>query len=401
MRIVEASERPIRSRRASLTSLLSSLTLHSMLAVLLWFLVYHTIEHQLISLTASETRGEVSMQLVASSTPAQPFAVPDQFAPVDSTVSNQSLISKFMETDARSPDIDFQPASIEFFGTRAYGNRFVFVLDISLSMGARDGQRFQRASDELLRSVSQLKRGQSYYVFLFCWRTEKMFYRPAIEYAQVGPGHLQKLRDWIHEVRLGGGTDPRRALSLARGLKPDALFLLSDGHFNEPDFYLSDTGWIDDAGARLEADVQQGVRSFFQATSIHTIAFENPFTFAVMQDIAKATGGKSRYVKTPSHQPIDSQRFADALQYLEKTYRSGSDPRQEYRKRLSYAREFIGEGELVYAEYLVRPLRDADRSTIINEALLNRILDILESELGDVRLEDFVATPDSIDLSAI
>jgi hypothetical protein len=69
-------------------------------------------------------------------------------------------------------------------------------------------------------------------------------------------------------------------------------------------------------------------------------------------------------------------------------------PRQEYQTRLSYAREFISDGELVYAEYLVRPLRQVDRSLIANETLLTRVLDILASELGDTRLEDFGPAPE-------
>lgn len=396
LKIVEAADRSIRWRPSSLRSWLASLALHSMLAALLWLLAYQTVQRQPIALTAVEARGEAQLQLAADATPTQPPAMVDQFAPVDTTVVNQSLISKFMEADARSPDLDFQPASVEFFGMRAYGNRFVFVLDISLSMGARDGRRFRRACDELLRSVSQLQSGQSYYVFLFCWRTEKMFRQPEVAYVNVATGHQQRLRDWIYDVRLGAGTDPRRALSLARGLQPDAVFLLSDGHFNKPVFPLSESGWVDHSGARVDADVQQGVESFFPDTPIHTIAFENPFTAEIMRDIAAATDGKSRYVNTESHRPINEQRFRNALQYLERTYRSQPDRRREYRKRLSYARELIGDGELAYAEYLIRPLRGADRSTISNEALFNQVLDILDTELGDVRLEDFEVELESI-----
>lgn len=395
LKIVEATDRPTEMRLFSRKSLFLSLVFHALLAGLLWFLAYQTIEHQLISLTAFETRGEVNLQLAAESAPTQPFAPADQFAPIETIVSNQSLISKQMVEDARSADLDFQPASVEFFGTRAYGNRFVFVLDISFSMGARGGERFQRACDELLRSVSELQPGQGYYVLLFCWRTEQMFHRPALEYVEVSPGHVEKLRRWIYDVRLGGGTDPRRALSLARRLKPDAIFLLSDGHFNEPQLPQSDSGWFDLADEKVEGDVQQGVQLFFNNKPIHTVAFENPFTSEVMREIAETTGGKSRYVKTRSHEPVDALRFQDALEYIEKTYRTATDPRREYRKRLSYAREFIAEGELVYAEYLIRPLLDADQSMITNQTLLERVLEILEAELGNVRLEDFEAAPTS------
>ncbi len=292
-----------------------------------------------------------------------------------------------------------QPASIDFFGTRAYGNRFVFVLDISYSMDARDGARFDRACDELLRSVSQLRAGQSYYVFLFCWNTEQMFYDSAVDYVKVAAGHEKKLRDWIYDVNLGAGTDPRRALTLARQMNPDAVFLLSDGHFNHPGTPLSETGWIDEQGNRLrKLGVQEGIERFYRNTPIHTIALENPFTYVAMERIAEATGGSYRYIKTSSHKPIDSKRFLSALQHIERKHRNDTRPDHEYQTRLSYAREFTADGELVYAEYLVRPLRRANRSKIDNTVLLDRLLAILDSELGDTRLEDFEPAPELIDI---
>jgi hypothetical protein len=205
----------------------------------------------------------------------------------------------------------------------------------------------------------------------------------------VAPGHVQKLRDWIYGVSLGAGTDPRRSLALARRMKPDAVFLLSDGQFNKPGWPQSESGWVDDHDEPFTAGVQEGVELFFRNTIIHTIAFENPFTHAAMQAIAEATGGKCRYIQTETHRPIDSKRFLAALGHIDQTRRNQSRPDKEFRTRLSYAREFIKAGELVYAEYLVRPLRDADATLIDNKTLLTQVLAILDAELGKIRLEDF------------
>jgi hypothetical protein len=395
LRVVETSDQSA-TRRARIGPFLVSLLVHGLFAVILWCIVYSTMKRQLITLTASasESFGEVTLELTAQAESVQPLAVPDKFAPADSMVASEKLIAGSLEANVLLKDLDLEPPSIEFFGTRAYGNRFVFVLDISYSMDARNGRRYQRACDELLRSVSRLKRGQSYYVFLFCWRTEKMFHDPAIKYVEVIPGHQRQLNTWIHGVSLGPGTDPRRALTLARGMNPDALFLLSDGQFNQPSTPQSETGWIDEQGERSQASVQLGVRSFFKKTAIHTVAFENPFTRPVMQDIAEVTGGVCCYVRTETHRPADSSRFLSALRHIDQNYRNRKRPRQEYQTRLSYAREFISDGELVYAEYIVRPLRQADRSLISNEILLTRVLDILASELGDTRLEDFGPAPE-------
>ena len=393
--IVEPIDPPD-SSRAPIGSFLASLLAHGVLAVILWCLVYGTIKRQTISLTASSSAsaGEVTLELTSKVKPVQPLDVADEFALVESTISKESLIAGSMETDARQGSRNFEPAQIDFFGTRAFGTRFVFVLDISYSMDARQGQRFRRACEELLRSVSNLKQGQSYYVFLFCWQTEEMFYDPVVKYVEVAPGHVQKLHDWISSIRLGPGTDPRRALALAQRMKPDAVFLLSDGHFNKPSWPRHDTGWIDERGETFEANVQEGVESFYRNTSIHTIAFENPFTLAAMQDIADATGGNCRYIKTETLQPVDSKSFLNALRQIDEKRLSESRPRQEYNTRLAYAREFIEEGELAYAEYLVRPLRQADRSLIDNETLLSRVLAILDAELGETRLEDFEPAPE-------
>ncbi len=256
-------------------------------------------------------------------------------------------------------------------------------------MDARDGERFKRACDELLQSVAKLRAGQSYYVFLFCWKTDEMFYDPSVQYVQVASQHEERLRRWIYDVSLGAGTDPRRALSLAERMKPDAVFLLSDGQFNWPRTPLSESGWIDDQGNRSQADVQTGIETFYRNIPVHTIAFENPFTVSKMQQIAEATGGKCRYIPTRSHAPVDAGQFREALRRIDQQQADERDSPREYRMRLSYARELITAGELVYAEYLIRPLRHADSSKITNPVLLARVLAILDAELGSTRLEDF------------
>jgi hypothetical protein len=40
-----------------------------------------------------------------------------------------------------------------------------------------------------------------------------------------------RLATWLRQIDADGATDPRGALALAVGMKPDAIFLLSDGEF--------------------------------------------------------------------------------------------------------------------------------------------------------------------------
>jgi hypothetical protein len=362
------------------------------------------VQFEPISLAASFSAGsqaDVPLEFVDEVGSGNPPPAPQDSSPTESQAPVDLWVAKAVKSDtvAEENRRSMEPASIDFFGTRAYGNRFVFVLDISYSMDARDGARFNRACEELLRSVSQLRAGQSYYVFLFCWNTKKMFRNRSTDCVEVTAGHEEKLRRWISGISLGAGTDPRRALSLAHQMKPDAVFLLSDGHFNRPGTPLSETGWIDEQGNRLrKLDVQDGVERFFRNIPIHTIALENPFTYAAMEQIAKATDGRYRYIKTSSHKPIDSKRFLSALRHIDQKHRHDQQPSREYQTRLSYAREFVTDGELVYAEYLIRPLRRADRSKVANLVLLDRLFEILDSELGDTRLEDFEPAPELVDI---
>lgn len=384
------------SRRSSL-SLLASLIFHALLAVFLWCLVYQVVKQPSITLSASSSAATESISLEVNEIPKpfEPVIDEGESPAAQPQASTESLIRDALNQDDMTDDTQLiiRPPSVEFFGTQAYGNRFVFVLDISYSMDARDGERYRRACDELVRSVSQLQAGQSYYVFLFCWTTRGMFYRDDFEYIAAKPGHETKLRKWVYDVSLGAGTDPRRALSFARQMEPDAVFLLSDGQFNHPRTPLSETGWIDVNGTRSQLSVLEGVPLFYRSIPIHTIAFENPFTRKPMEKIAGFTGGAFRYVKTHSHQPMDPKRFLTALRRIDEKHRHDTKRRNEFITRLSYARDLISDGELVYAEYIARPVRFADNSLIANRTLFEEVFSILDRELGNTRLEDFEEPP--------
>ena len=392
---VESIEPPA-PPRSTLRSWIVSLIVHGLLAIVLWSLVHHAVKRESISLSAAaaDDPSDVRLELAESVQPAPQLPAPATGA--DPAQAIDSLVSQAMQDSALSASTraNFEPASVEFFGTRAYGNRFVYILDISYSMKARDGDRFDRALNELIRSVSSLRPGQRYDVFLFCWMIQRMPYNRSGSYIDVAPGHAEKLLDWVRHIPLGSGTDPRRALALARQLNPDAVFLLSDGQFNEPRTPRTDVGWIDPSGELVDADVQTGVEQLFGKLPIHAIAFENPFTQAAMERIAETTGGSFRYVPTRSLQPLDSQRFLTALRHIDQRHRYDRQPRSEYLTRLSYAREFIADGELVYAEYLIRPLRSARERSIANPRLYSQIREILDRELGSKRLEDFQDPPE-------
>lgn len=192
-----------------------------------------------------------------------------------------------------------------FFGTVAHGDEFVFVVDMSTSMdhgqgaSASEGSRFIRAVAELRSSIERLSDRQSFYVIFFNGQTRRMFDDDALV-PQPLPATLEnkrKLNDWLAEVRTGESTDPREALRLGLGMRPSALFLLSDGEFNGQQ-------------SRLNAGILNGNPSVSDvidrhnrgSTPIHTIAYEDKACSKAMEQIARSTGGEYKFV--PPHQSV-------------------------------------------------------------------------------------------------
>lgn len=113
----------------------------------------------------------------------------------------------------------------EFFGMQAEGQFFVFVVDCSGSMIRR--ARLSRAKQELTRAVQSLKFPQRFHV---------IFYNEAPRELIGGPfsadqAAKRKLEGFLRQVPADGETDPRAAMRAAIALRPDAIFLLSDGQY--------------------------------------------------------------------------------------------------------------------------------------------------------------------------
>jgi hypothetical protein len=114
-----------------------------------------------------------------------------------------------------------------FFGIRARGQFFVYVVDQSGSM--IDDDRLVRAKIELRRSVFALQPPQ---------RFEVVFYNHDATPMPGGPiprpadqRNKDQLTSWLRLIGPDGGTEPKLAILQALSLRPDAVFLLSDGDF--------------------------------------------------------------------------------------------------------------------------------------------------------------------------
>lgn len=124
------------------------------------------------------------------------------------------------------------PAAIQtgIFGLEARGNRFVYVFDRSASMGEPDGRPLARAKEELLASIERLGGVQQFYVVFYNQRQH-------IFHASDARGRLvfatddnkRAARRFIEAVRADGGTRHFEALLTGLQLRPDVMFVLTDG----------------------------------------------------------------------------------------------------------------------------------------------------------------------------
>ena len=186
--------------------------------------------------------------------------------------------------------------SATFFGTRAKGNRFVFLVDRSGSMeyGKRDRRsrlafnRYDVAVAELLDAVSSLQPHQEFLVAMFAQDTRVMFDPKRRKKPTLVPAtesNKRRLRDWVERQTLGWGTDPREGLKLAFALKPDAIFLLSDGAF------VNEQG--DDKPKTR--DIARKNSGRLGAIPVNTVALEGESSRESLQEIAEITRGAFRF----------------------------------------------------------------------------------------------------------
>ncbi|MEM9753746.1 MAG: hypothetical protein AAF916_10220, partial [Planctomycetota bacterium] len=165
------------------------------------------------------------------------------------------------------------PGLASFFGTTGHGTRFAYLIDKS---GSMSGQPFEAAKAELIRSLRALQSHEHFFVAFYDGDAEFM---PGQRMLPATPNNVERAVDWVRSVSLGGSTDPTEALtfSLSR-LKPDTLWLLTDGAFS--------------------ADVVQSITQHNpdRRTHINTLAFVKRDGEALLRIIADQNRGDYRFI---------------------------------------------------------------------------------------------------------
>ena len=184
-----------------------------------------------------------------------------------------------------------------FFGVKAKGRHFVYIVDCSSSMA---GGRFARVCEELIRSVKYLTKKQSFYVFFFNTAPVPMFGQANKEKLLAKPKNIRRLEEWVSQMRASGGTDPSLAFSEGVAMEPDAIFFLTDGEI---------PGHIPDTLRNLnirqpyplsKSKKKRAVRKV--TVPINTIGLGSPSGEPILKQIAAENDGEYRFIPDPVSQ---------------------------------------------------------------------------------------------------
>ena len=179
-------------------------------------------------------------------------------------------------------------AGAEFFGIRARGQRFAYVVDVSGSMGQNG--RLELALGELVRSLAALPDYAEFKVVLY----SNGALLPPLQktWLRASADTVRSIRTWLNTyVQPGGGTQPMPAFQyLFKGQDepPDTIFFLTDGIIpreTEEEVVLLNEG------------------SRRRAAIINTIAFSADASQEVLRGIAARTDGVFRFVPEGGGRP--------------------------------------------------------------------------------------------------
>ncbi len=177
-----------------------------------------------------------------------------------------------------SPLPSREDSGVSFFGIETPARSIGFVVDCSGSMGH---SRMERAKTELIESILRLEPDQRFYVTFFSHDHFPMS-EPPRELVPASLEEKTRVFQWMSTIQAGGGTRPEPSLLMTAEMKPEAIFLLSDGVF-----------------APLRPSTFELLAE--QQIAVHTIAFEDPSGAATLEQIAARTGGTYRFIPADEH----------------------------------------------------------------------------------------------------
>ena len=232
--------------------------------------------------TPSETEYELSPlgEIAASDfAPDAPPAPPAAASMASSSQMSAAAMSLSSDSDAK----------IQFCGVEGGGNHFVYLVDSSGSMG----DAFNSAREELLHSIDALKPEQRFYVVFFDAESDFMRLSNAKQdeprSVHATTANKASLKRWAMRISMDRGRAPYDPLKFALKLKPDVIFLLSDGEFPQG---------IEDL-LKEENKFENLFGDSGPISIVHTIGYHSREGESRMRRIAEQNEGQYRHVPKP------------------------------------------------------------------------------------------------------
>ena len=114
-----------------------------------------------------------------------------------------------------------------FFGTKVEGHRIVYVVDNS---GGMRGGELETLVEELMLSVESLSSEQMFYVIFYSDMLYPLFYpHPVQRFVPADDRYKLRSRRWLETVELCLGNEVDKAIDAAGMIRPDVVYLLTDG----------------------------------------------------------------------------------------------------------------------------------------------------------------------------
>lgn len=167
------------------------------------------------------------------------------------------------------------PPAIDFFGTSIVGRHVCYVVDVSGSMA---GPRLASALAELSRSIESLPQDRFFYVLFFSGSKLVVEDR----WLRAVPASRRPFLAKLSGIEAQGGTEPIPALEHAfTGLSPvpDEIHFMTDGLIPQ-----------------ATADALRTLNRGRVRTVVHTYAFGERASEAMLEAIAREHGGQYRFV---------------------------------------------------------------------------------------------------------
>jgi hypothetical protein len=231
---------------------------------------------EVVPTTMSNSSGSDSTEISVINTPMSNQAIvlsEVENSEVNITLENVELTASLTASGAFNESLSGSDTSgaAGFFGLTASGTSFAYVIDHS---GSMEGESLATAVRELCRSVRSLNEDVKFYLIFY---NDNFLPMKSSALVDATSGNKSKYLSWAESVTASGGTDPTDAVKYAISLKPDVIWLLSDGEFDPAAVTV-----IKEANTRK--------------VKINTLAFGAGAGQAQLQAIASQNNGKFRFV---------------------------------------------------------------------------------------------------------